>query len=164
MRTRREPALTSAGDAPSPSESPSPLLAPVVAVGAVVLDRSPGGPRVLLIRRGRPPSQGVWTLPGGRVERGERLSDALRRELLEETGLLVRPGPLVAVVEIIDAAHHYVILDYACEIEGGALRPGDDAAAAELVPVASLRAFSVTEAVHEAVTRALTLPASPPAP
>jgi ADP-ribose pyrophosphatase YjhB (NUDIX family) len=131
---------------------------PVVAVGAVVIDRSPAGARVLLIRRGRPPSEGRWSLPGGRVERGERLSDALVREMREETGLEVEVGPLVMVAEVIDAAHHYVILDYACRRTGGALAAGDDAAAAELVPVAELESRGVTELVAAAVAKALAEP------
>src|SRR5262245_60272855 len=101
--------------------------APVIAVGGVVIDRSGAEPRVLLVKRARPPRAGGYSLPGGRVERGERLAFALKREMLEETGLEVRVGPLVEVVEIIDEAHHFVVLDYLCEAVGGALRAGDDA-------------------------------------
>lgn len=97
-------------------------------------------------------------MPGGRVERGERIADALRRELHEETGLLVRPGPLVAVVELITDTHHYVIHDHACEPEGGVLRAGDDAAEVAFVPIPSLSSFGVTDAVHDVVARALALP------
>jgi 8-oxo-dGTP diphosphatase len=130
--------------------------APVLAVGGIVFERSEGEPRVLLVKRGNPPRRGGFSLPGGRVERGETMADALRRERLEETGLTVRVGPLVEVVEIIDEAHHYVVLDYLCEVDdAGALRPGDDAEEAVLVAVSALPAAGVTDAVLRVVGRAL---------
>lgn len=136
--------------------------APVLAVSAVVLDGPRAAPAVLLVRRGKPPGEGTWSLPGGRVEPGERIADALRRELAEETGLLVKPGPLVAVVELITGTHHHVILDHLAEVEGGSLRPGDDAADAAFVPVTSLRALGVTDAVADVIARALALRRDPP--
>jgi ADP-ribose pyrophosphatase YjhB (NUDIX family) len=77
--------------------------------------------------------------------------------MVEETGLFVRPGALVAVVELIDEGHHYVVLDYLCEVERGALRPGDDAAEAAFVPISRLRSFDVTDAVRHVVERAVAL-------
>jgi ADP-ribose pyrophosphatase YjhB (NUDIX family) len=128
---------------------------PVLAVSGIVLDRGAGEPRVLLIKRGRPPNAGRWSLPGGRVEPGERLEGALARELHEEAGIFVKVGPLVVVVEVIDPPYHYVILDYLCELVGGELRAGDDASEAALVPASEITAYGVTDLVADAVKRAL---------
>jgi 8-oxo-dGTP diphosphatase len=139
--------------------TPAAFAPPCVAVGGVVLDLDERGPRVLLVRRGRPPGEGRWSLPGGRVEPGERLAAAVARELLEETGLVVEVGPLVEVAEVLEPPHHYVILDYACRRVGGELAAGDDAAEAELVPVRDLAARGVTKLVEQVVARAVALPA-----
>jgi mutator protein MutT len=92
---------------------------PIVGVGAIVVD----GDRVLLVKRRNPPLQGRWSLPGGRVELGETLVDAVRREIQEECGLEVSVGPLVDVVDRIhrgaDGAveHHFVLADYLCRTQ-----------------------------------------------
>jgi 8-oxo-dGTP diphosphatase len=117
---------------------------------------------VLLVKRGRPPQQGRWSLPGGRVELGERLPAAVARELLEETGIAVEVGALVEVVEIIEPSHHYVILDYLCTRAAGArVAPapvaGDDAVEASFVPVRELAARGCTERVIQVVARAVAL-------
>ena len=100
--------------------SPSPLIG----LSALVISDD----EILMIRRGLPPYVGAWSLPGGKLNWGETIHDALRREVLEETGLTVRLGSLAGVVESIDphGAFHYVILDYFAEVAGGDLRPGDD--------------------------------------
>lgn len=130
-----------------------PFGPPRVAVGAVVL-RDDGA--VLLVRRGRPPSEGRWSLPGGRVEPGERLEAAVRRELREETGLSVRVGRLVELVEILEAPHHYVVADYACEPEDPAAEPGagDDASAAAWFPPGALDGAGLTDAVARVIASA----------
>jgi ADP-ribose pyrophosphatase YjhB (NUDIX family) len=88
----------------------------VPCVGAVVYDRSG---RLLLIRRGQPPGQGLWSLPGGRVEPGESDHQAVVREIAEETGLRVRPGRLLGTVRRrAPSGATYLIADYACELVG----------------------------------------------
>ena len=124
---------------------------PVLAVGGVFFDDEG---RVCLVRRGRPPMAGRWSLPGGRVEQGERLVDALRRELAEETGLEVEVGELVEAIELVDGERHYVVLDYRCRIVGGTLRAGDDALEVTMVEVDRLAAYDVTTAVDRVVRRA----------
>jgi 8-oxo-dGTP diphosphatase len=102
--------------------------APLVGVGAVVVD----GFRILLVRRGREPLKGHWSLPGGMLEVGERLSDGVMREVREETGLIVEPLELVEVVDRIHregerVRYHYVIADYLCRVVGGELKAASDA-------------------------------------
>jgi ADP-ribose pyrophosphatase YjhB (NUDIX family) len=107
-------------------------------VGAIVVDRG----ELLLVQRGRPPAVGQWSVPGGRVERGETMAAALVREVREETGLDVEPGPLVGWVERITADHHFVIFDFVATVTGrDGLTPGDDAAAARFVPLDGLGAL-----------------------
>jgi 8-oxo-dGTP diphosphatase len=128
---------------------------PRIAVGAVVLDRRADGVFVVLARRNNPPRVGQWSLPGGKVERGESLTAALAREILEECGLVVSVGPLVEVVEFIDERVHYVILDYLCALRSGALRAGDDASEVCWAPVRELASYQVTDAVARVVDKAL---------
>jgi ADP-ribose pyrophosphatase YjhB (NUDIX family) len=96
--------------------------APVECAGAVVRDATG---RLLLIRRGRPPAAGLWSLPGGRIEPGETSAEAAAREVREETGLEVEIGPVVITAVIWDSG--YRVQDFAARVVGGELRAGDDA-------------------------------------
>lgn len=106
---------------------------PVPAVGVVCLR----GDEVLLIRRGRPPRQGEWSLPGGRIEPGERAVDAALRELREETGV---EAEIVGLVDVVDgvfpeAGLHYVLIDYVARWVSGEPVAGDDAVEAAFTPL-----------------------------
>lgn len=129
--------------------------APIAAVGVVCFR----GPDVLLIRRGAPPFQGGWSIPGGRIEWGERAADAALRELMEETGCTAE---LVGLIDVIDGvmregdappSAHYVLIDYAARWTEGAPRAGDDAADARFVApdeLAGLGLWSETLRIIEA--------------
>jgi 8-oxo-dGTP diphosphatase len=93
--------------------------------------------RLLVVQRANEPGRGLWSIPGGRVEPGEDDAAALVREMREETGLEVAPGPLVGSVR----RGPYAIADYRCTVLGGTLRAGDDALDARFVDRAALRAL-----------------------
>lgn len=120
---------------------------PELCVGAVAVVDG----RLLLVRRGRPPGAGLWSVPGGRVEAGEPVVVAVERELAEETALRGRCGALVGWVERIGPAHHFVILDFRVEVldPPGAATPGDDAAEVAWVPVADVRSWPLVEGLAD---------------
>ena len=121
-----------------------------MAVGAVAV-RDDGA--LLLVRRGKAPALGRWSLPGGRVDWGETLRDALRREVIEETGLEVAPGELAGLVERIHLAEgfHYVILDYHVTVTGGTLRPGSDVTDARWVVPSEMALLELSDGLLEAL-------------
>lgn len=118
--------------------SADPPPSPVVGVGVVCFR---GEEDVLLIRRGRPPRAGEWSLPGGRLHWGEALADAALRELREETGVEAELSALLEVVDGVfrgdsgEVEHHYVLIDYLAEWICGEPRAGDDAAEAQFFPL-----------------------------
>jgi 8-oxo-dGTP diphosphatase len=130
---------------------------PVVGVGAVIVD----GARIVLIRRASEPLKGEWSLPGGAVEVGETLAEAIMREVREETGLDVRVGP---VVDVLDRVHrepdgrvefHYVLVDFLCTAIGGSLTPASDAADARWVEVGELEVYGVAQTATTVIAKAL---------
>jgi mutator protein MutT len=119
----------------------------VPCVGAIIVDEAG---RLLLVRRARPPAAGTWSLPGGRVERGEDDAQAVAREVREETGLQVSVGERVGTVERAPVAGIvYVINDYACTVTGGTLRAGDDASDVRWYTPAEVRALSTSPQLVE---------------
>jgi 8-oxo-dGTP diphosphatase len=122
----------------------------VPCAGAIVRD-SAG--RLLVVKRGREPGRGLWSVPGGRVEPGETGAAAAAREVREETGLVVRVDRLVGAVDRPGPGGvTYRIDDFACTVTGGDLRPGDDAADARWVTDAELRALPTTHGLLDALT------------
>ena len=122
-------------------------FAPVLggASGLIVRDG-----KVLLIRRGKEPYKDHWSLPGGGVERGERIREAVKREVLEETGLEVDVG-LVAGYreEILSPGGHYLVLAFHCTITGGSLSAGDDAVECAFVDPNELSTLKTTPALED---------------
>ena len=137
---------------------------PIVGIGIVVLRPAEnGGAEVLLIRRGKPPNIGAWSLPGGAQELGETAEQAARRELHEETGLAVGALQLAANVDSIhrDAGgrvqYHYTIIDYAARWNGGTARAGGDVSEVAWVALDRLDDFSLWSEAHRVIAIARTL-------
>ena len=132
---------------------------PIVGIGAAIVD----GGRVVLIRRRYEPLAGQWSLPGGTLELGETLAAAVRREMLEETGLDVEVGPVVDVFDriLLDpedrVLYHFVLVDYLCRPVGGTLRAGSDVSDAVFAERAALAGYGLTSKALAIATRALDL-------
>jgi 8-oxo-dGTP diphosphatase len=128
------------------------LYHPAVGVGAVLIHEG----RVLLIRRGKEPLRGRWVVPGGTVELGETLEQALVREVQEETGLVVRPIEVVLVFDRIEregeaVRYHYVIVDYLCEYVSGSPRAASDADDVAFVAREDLARYALPEKALQVV-------------
>jgi ADP-ribose pyrophosphatase YjhB (NUDIX family) len=129
---------------------------PVPGVGALIIDND----RILLVERGREPLKGYWSLPGGAVETGERLEDALRREVREETGLEVEVVRMIEIFERIMAddegavKYHYILIDYICRPIGGNLQASDDASRAEWFTEDEVGALQITRGTPAVIAKA----------
>ena len=129
---------------------------PFIGVGGLVFDRG----RVLLVERGKDPLKGWWSLPGGILETGERLTEGVKREVAEETGLEVEPYEMFEIFERIlrddggRAEYHYVLIDYLCRVTGGEARAADDAAGLAWARREELRSYRITAGTLEVVERA----------
>jgi 8-oxo-dGTP diphosphatase len=135
--------------------------APILAVGVIVL----AGDRVVLIRRDKEPSRGLWTFPGGAVELGETVREAARREAREETGLEVEVGEVAAVVDHVlrdesgAVRYHYVILDFFARPLGGTLRPSSDVSDVRWASLADVETLPMTDKAQEIARQLLSRPA-----
>lgn len=130
---------------------------PIVGVGAVIVRHE----RVVLIRRGTAPLLGEWSLPGGVLECGETLREAVTREAREETGLEVETGEMLGVYERIipgdegRVRYHFVLLDFLCRATGGELKAGSDAADVRWFSREELPALNLTQDANDVVLRGL---------
>ena len=130
---------------------------PVVGVGAVVVRDG----KALIIKRGHEPRKGEWSLPGGLLELGESLHDAVRREIKEETSLDIEVGP---VIETFDRVHrdddgkiryHFVIVDFVCWPDGGEAVPGSDAEGVAWVTAEEIDDYAVNAHAKAVILRGL---------
>ena len=132
---------------------------PVLGVGALIIEDN----KILLVERGGEPLKGYWSLPGGAVETGETLEQAVRREVLEETGLSVSPVKMVTIFERImndmdgRAEYHYVLVDYLCRVDSGEPVASSDVAAVAWVPKHELAALHLTEGTLNVIEQAFAL-------
>ena len=132
-------------------------LMPVIAVAGIIFnDRD----EVVLIQRGSEPRKGKWSIPGGSVELGEELGQALVREVEEECSLKVEPGPFVSLIERIEhdsrgkIRYHYAILDFVCKYKEGVLTAGSDAADAKWVSMADIENMPLTDELKQIIKKA----------
>ena len=129
---------------------------PIVGVGGVVVQDG----QALIVKRAHEPRKGEWSLPGGIVELGETLVEAVKRELKEETGLDVEVGEVVEVFDRVHRAggriqYHFVIVDYLCRPVGGTLRAADDAEDVAWVAEAEIERYGVNEFAARVIRRGL---------
>jgi ADP-ribose pyrophosphatase YjhB (NUDIX family) len=132
---------------------------PIVGVGAVIIHEG----RVALVKRGSPPLQGEWSLPGGVVELGETLRAAAEREAREETGLIVKAGEVLEVLDRIIPGergapqYHYVLIDFLCAVEGGELCAGGDAADVRWASDGELAEFKLEQPAVQVIKKGFAL-------
>ena len=130
---------------------------PIIGVGAVVVD----GSRVLLVRRATEPLKGEWSVPGGMLELGEKLRDGVRREVLEETGLVVEPGEVLDVFDSIftDAQgrtqYHYVLIDFLCRTISGEAKAETDVSEVRWISENDLPAMGLRESIEQVVRKGI---------
>ena len=123
----------------------------MIGVGAIVENNG----SILLVKRGKQPYMGEWAIPGGQVEWGESLHDAVKREIKEETGVDIEVGELAYHFEHISEAveHHYVVLDFFARYVGGELRAGDDADDVGWFIFKSLKQLNINETTYQALRK-----------
>ncbi len=132
---------------------------PIVGVGGVIFD----GASVCLAKRGQEPAKGTWSLPGGAVELGEKLIDALKREIREEIGIEIQVGGLIRVLDRIiqdeerRTRYHYVIVDYWGWKTSGEPKPGSDTSDICFVPLEEIQKRDIHREVRETILMAASL-------
>lgn len=138
--------MAAIGDVAMTRSSTSDPSSPVVGVGGLVFRKD----RVLMIRRGKPPGEGTWSIPGGHVILGETVFEATRREVYEETGVTIRPLAIVDVVDLIErndataqVSMHYTLIEVLGEWISGQPAAGDDAMDARWVAISGLAALDL---------------------
>jgi len=130
---------------------------PIIGVGAVIVQ----GDRVLLVRRASEPLRGEWSVPGGMLELGEKLRDGVRREVEEETGLVVEPGEVLDVFDSIftdtlgRTQYHYVLIDYLCRPISGEARAASDVSDVRWVSAEALPAMELRQMIEQVVRKGL---------
>jgi ADP-ribose pyrophosphatase YjhB (NUDIX family) len=130
---------------------------PILGVGAVVVSRG----RALLVKRGNEPAKGAWSIPGGKVEIGETIHDAVKREIREETGLDIEVGQRLRILQRIfrdgsgRVKYHYVLIDYRAVPIGGTLSASSDAADVRLFTAGGLRKLGLADVTLEVIQKAL---------
>ena len=130
---------------------------PIIGIGAVIVE----GERFVLVKRGREPHKNEWSIPGGVLECGESIKEAVVREAREETSLDIEPLALVEVFERIirdpdgRIQFHYVIMDYLCRVKSGTLRAGEDAADARWLRQSDLQDLKVADGTVGVLRKAL---------
>jgi ADP-ribose pyrophosphatase YjhB (NUDIX family) len=122
---------------------------PIAATGAVIVQEG----RILLVRRAMPPEVGLWIVPAGRVEWGETWHEAVRREVLEETGLRIEVGDVAWVGEVMDGNHHFAIVDFFATVEGGELQAGSDAAEVRWVALDEAADLEMPDSMRDLIAR-----------
>jgi len=128
---------------------------PLVGVGAIIIEEG----RVVLVKRGHPPLEGKWSIPGGVLEVGETLRKAVVREALEETGLAVEPGELLGVFERVlpdeqgRMKYHYVLIDFLCRRVAGELAAGDDASEVRWLRREELASLELARETEEVILK-----------
>jgi mutator protein MutT len=130
---------------------------PLPGVAAIIIHEE----KVLLVERGKEPSKGKWGLPGGLVEVGETIEEAIKREVLEETGISIKPIKLLEVLDSIKknedkkVQYHYIIFEFLCKYNSGEIKASSDAPNAAWIPLDSLDSVNIMSSTKSFIERIL---------
>jgi len=130
---------------------------PIVGVGAIIIHNG----KMLIVKRGSDPGKGKWSVPGGLVELGETVKEAVEREVLEECNLKVEASHLIDIVDNIirdkngRIKYHFIILDFFAKLRGGKLKPNSEIIEAKWVPIDEVEKYDLTNTFKEFMKRNL---------